>query len=153
MATFIALYHSGVVITNGISSYKFVGMNETFLLNEFPTHANVIRLVRERLGWMDECCEVQFEDRIDIGLSNGPWMKMMSLVCDENEWTTYVGVVIKSKIHGTELVVRKVAWNDVGNKSSQSPTLPEVMDEQHVECGVILMQLSQETQVNTRGAL
>jgi hypothetical protein len=80
-------------------------------------------------------------------------MKMMSPVCDENEWTTYVGVVIKSKIHGTELIVRKVAWNDVGNKSSQSLTLPEVMDEQHVECGVILTQLSQETQVNTRGAL
>jgi hypothetical protein len=58
MATFIALYHSGVVITNEISSYEFVGMNETFLLNEFPTLANVVRLVRERLGWMDECCEV-----------------------------------------------------------------------------------------------
>jgi hypothetical protein len=38
-----------------------VGMKETFLLNEFLTPANVVHLVRERLDWMDECCEVRFE--------------------------------------------------------------------------------------------
>jgi hypothetical protein len=54
MVTFITVYHSGVVITNKIGSYEFVRMKkEIFLLNEFPTLANVIRLVRERLGWMD----------------------------------------------------------------------------------------------------
>jgi hypothetical protein len=37
MTTFIAVYHSGVVITNEISSYEFVGMKETLLLNEFFT--------------------------------------------------------------------------------------------------------------------
>jgi hypothetical protein len=37
---------------------EFVRINETFLLNEFPTHANVVHLVREQLGWMDEGCEV-----------------------------------------------------------------------------------------------
>jgi hypothetical protein len=110
MATFISVYHSGVVITNEIGSYEFVGMkNETFLLNEFLTHANVVHLVRERLGWMDEGCEVHFECRIDIRSSNGPWMKTMSPVCDEKEWTGYVGVVIKSEIHGIELVTRMVA--------------------------------------------
>jgi hypothetical protein len=73
MATFIAVYHGGVVITNEIGSYEFVGMKkETFLLNEFLTHANVVRFVRKRLGWMDECCEVRFEGRIDIGSSNAP---------------------------------------------------------------------------------
>jgi hypothetical protein len=37
MATFILIYHSGVVITNEIGSYEFDGMKkETFLLNEFP---------------------------------------------------------------------------------------------------------------------
>jgi hypothetical protein len=62
MTTFITVYHSGVVITNEIGSYKFVGMkNETFLLNEFPTHANVVHLVCERLGWMNDGCEVRFE--------------------------------------------------------------------------------------------
>jgi hypothetical protein len=55
------------------------------LLNEFLTHANVVRLVRKRLGWMDECCEVRFEGRIDIGSSNAPRMKTMSPVCDEKE--------------------------------------------------------------------
>jgi hypothetical protein len=75
-------------------------------------------------------------------------MKMMSPVCDE-EWTTYVGVVIKSEICGIELVTKLVARNNVGDKSSQSPTLPEAVDEQHVECGVVLTQSSQETQANT----
>jgi hypothetical protein len=42
-------------------------------------------LVCKRLAWMDGGCEVQFKDRIDISLSNSPRMKMMSLVCDENE--------------------------------------------------------------------
>jgi hypothetical protein len=58
MATFIAVYHGGVVITNEIGSYEFVRMKKTFLLNEFLTLANVVRLVREQLGWMDEGCEV-----------------------------------------------------------------------------------------------
>jgi hypothetical protein len=51
MATFVTVYHGGVVITNDIGSCEFVGMKKkTFLLNEFPTLANVVRLVRERLG-------------------------------------------------------------------------------------------------------
>jgi hypothetical protein len=61
MATFIAVYHSDVVINNEIDSSEFVGMKETFLLNEFLTHVNVTRLVCKRLGWMDEGCEVRFE--------------------------------------------------------------------------------------------
>jgi hypothetical protein len=99
-----------VVITNEIGSFEFIRMKmETFLLNEFLTHANVVRLVCERLGWMDEGCEVRFEGQIDIWSSNGPRMKTMSLVCDENEWTAYVDIVMKSKIHGIELVARMVA--------------------------------------------
>jgi hypothetical protein len=58
MPTFIAVYHGGVVITNEIGSYEFVRMKKTFLLNEFLTLANVVRLVREQLGWMYEGCEV-----------------------------------------------------------------------------------------------
>jgi hypothetical protein len=59
MATFIVVYNGGVVITNEIGSYEFVRMKkQTFLLNEFLTLANVVRLVRERLGCMDEGCEV-----------------------------------------------------------------------------------------------
>jgi hypothetical protein len=50
MATFIAVYHSGVVITNEIGSYDFIGMKETFLLNEFLTHANVVRLKVELIS-------------------------------------------------------------------------------------------------------
>jgi hypothetical protein len=42
-----------------------------------------------------------------------------------------------------------VDWNDVGDKCSRSPTLSEAIDEQHVECSVALMQLSQETQDDT----
>jgi hypothetical protein len=42
-------YHGGVVITDEIGSYEFVGMKEeTFLLNEFLTHANVVCLMHER---------------------------------------------------------------------------------------------------------
>jgi hypothetical protein len=150
MTTSIVVYHSEVVTTNEIGSYEFVGMKkETFLLNEFPTLVNVVHLVREWLGWMDECCEVWFEGRIDIGSSHGPQMKTMLPVCDEKEWTVYVSVMMKSEIHGIEMVTRMVVRNDVGDKSSQSPTLPEVVDEQHVECSIVLTQLSQETHVDT----
>jgi hypothetical protein len=69
-------------------------------------------------------------------------MKRISLVCDEKEWTTYVGVVIKSEIRGIELIARMVVRNDVCDKNSWSPTLPEAVNEQHVECGVLLTQLS-----------
>jgi hypothetical protein len=57
-----------MVITNEIDSYEFIGMKETFLLNEFPALKNLFGLVRERLGWMDECCEICFEGQIDIDL-------------------------------------------------------------------------------------
>jgi hypothetical protein len=61
MTTFIAVYHGGVIIINDIGSYEFIGMKkETFLLNDFSTPANVVRLVCERLGWMDKGCEVRF---------------------------------------------------------------------------------------------
>jgi hypothetical protein len=74
---------------------------------------------------------------------------MMSLVCDEKEWTSYVNVVMKSEIRGIDLVARMVAHNDVGDESSRSLTLPKAVDEQHVECGVLLTQLLQETQAGT----
>jgi hypothetical protein len=110
MATFITVYHGGVVIINEIDSYEFVRMKkETFLLNEFLTLANVVHLIRERLGWMDESCEVWFEGQIDIRSSNDPRMNMMSPVCDEKECTTYVGVVMKSETRGIELVARMVS--------------------------------------------
>jgi hypothetical protein len=54
MATFIAVYHTVLVIPHEIDSYEFVGMKEIFLLNEFLTLANVVHLVSERLGWLDE---------------------------------------------------------------------------------------------------
>jgi hypothetical protein len=76
-------------------------------------------------------------------------MKTMSLICDENEWTAYVGAVMKSEIRVIELVTRKVTWNDVANESSWSLTFPKAVDEQHIECGVVLTQPSQETQVDT----
>jgi hypothetical protein len=69
-------------------------------------------------------------------------MKLMSPVCDEKEWTTYVGVVMKLEIRGIELVARMISRNDIGDESSRSPTLPEAVDEQHIECGVMLTQLS-----------
>jgi hypothetical protein len=61
----------------------------------------------------------------------------------------YVSVVIKSEIRGIELVARMVTRNDVGDKSYPSPTLPEADDEQHIECGVVLTQPSQETRDDT----
>jgi hypothetical protein len=108
-----------MVITNVIDSYEFVGMNkETFLLNEFLTLENIASLVRKRLGWMDESCEVRFEGQIDISSSNDPRMKTMSPVSNEKEWTTYVGIMMKSEICGKELVTRMVACNDVVHESS-----------------------------------
>jgi hypothetical protein len=119
MTTLIAVYYSGLIITNEIDSYEFVGMNESFLLNEFSTLKNLVGLVRERLSWMDEDSEVHFKCRIDIELSNGPQMKMMSLMCNKKKWTTYVGIMMKSKIHGIELVVRMIGRNDVVRFISQ----------------------------------
>jgi hypothetical protein len=57
--------------------------------------------------------------------------------------------MMKLEIHGIELIARMVARNDVGDESSRSLTLPEAVDEQHVECGVVLTQPSQETQADT----
>jgi hypothetical protein len=94
---------------------------------------------------MDEGFEVWFKGRIDIGLSNGPQMKMMLPVCNEKKWTMYVRVVMKLEIRGIELVARMVSQNDVGDKSSRSPMLTEVVDEQGLECGIVLMQSSQES--------
>jgi hypothetical protein len=51
--------------------------------------------------------------------------------------------MMKSAICGIELVARKIARNDTGDKSSRSPTLSEAVDEQHVECGIVLTQSSQ----------
>jgi hypothetical protein len=50
--------------------------------------------------------------------------------------------MIKSEIRGIELVARMVDWNDIGDESSRSSTLPKVVDEQHVECGVMFTQQS-----------
>jgi hypothetical protein len=139
-----------VVITNEIGSYEFVEIKkETFLLNEFLTLVNVVRLVCERLDWMVQGCEVQFEGPIDIGSSNRPQMKTMSPVYNVNEWTTYVGVMIKSEIRRIELIAKMDAWNNVGDKSSQSPTLSKVVDEQNIEYGIVLTQPTQKTQDDT----
>jgi hypothetical protein len=43
---------------------------------------------------------------------------MISLVCNENEWTTYVRIMIKSEIHGIEFVARMVGWNNANDESS-----------------------------------
>jgi hypothetical protein len=146
MATFITVYHIGMLITNKIGSYEFVRMkNETFLLNEFLTLKIFIGLVRELLGWMDEGCEVCFESRIDIGSSNDLRMKTMSPVCNEKESIAYIGVMMKSDICGIELVVGMVVWNDIGDESSWLLTLPEAIDEQDIICGVVLTQPSQES--------
>jgi hypothetical protein len=37
--------------------------------------------------------------------------------------------MMKSEIHGIEFVARMVGRNDVGDESSRSPILPEVVDE------------------------
>jgi hypothetical protein len=81
---------------------------------------NLVGLVRERLSWMDEDFEVRFKGRIDIGSSNGPRMKTISPMCHEEEWIAYVRVVMKSKIHGIELVLRMVGRNNVGDENSRS---------------------------------
>jgi hypothetical protein len=47
---------------------------------------------------MDEGFEVSSKGQIDIGSSNGPRIEMMSPMCNE-EWITYVRVMMKSKIH------------------------------------------------------
>jgi hypothetical protein len=83
LVTFIAVYHSDPVITSEIGSYEFVGMKETFLLNEHRTLENLVGLVSKRLGWMGEDSVVRFEGRINIESSKGPRMKTMSLGCNE----------------------------------------------------------------------
>jgi hypothetical protein len=54
MVTLILVYYSGLIITNEIDIYEFVGMKkETFLLNEFPPLEKLVGLVREWLvEWM-----------------------------------------------------------------------------------------------------
>jgi hypothetical protein len=69
---------------------------------------------------MDEGYDVCFKCRIDIGSSNDPRMKTMSPMCNE-EWITYVGVVMKLEIYGIELVAKMVDQNDVDDESSSFP--------------------------------
>jgi hypothetical protein len=88
MTTLIIVYHSGTMITNKIGSYEFVGMKkDIFLLTEFLTLGNLVREWLGWLGWMDENFDVRLEGRIDVGSSNGPRMKTMSAVCNENKHT------------------------------------------------------------------
>jgi hypothetical protein len=47
---------------------------------------------------------------------------------------------MKSEIHEIELVVRMVSQNNVDYENSRSPTLPKAVDEQHIECGIMLTQ-------------
>jgi hypothetical protein len=56
---------------------------------------------------------------------------------------------VKSEIHEIELVARMISRNDVGDESFRSQTLPKAVDEQHIECGIVLTQPPQETQVDT----
>jgi hypothetical protein len=152
MPTFIAVYYSGMIITNEIGSYEFVGMKETFLLNEFLSLENLVDLVRGWLGWIDEGCEVRFEGQNDIGSSNGPRMKTMSPICKE-EWTTYIGVMTKSKIHGIALVARMVGGTMLVVKvlghqlcpkwlMSGTPNVALCLCNRHKKLGMTLMQMS-----------
>jgi hypothetical protein len=59
------------------------------------------------------------------------------------------GDMMKSEIHGIEFVARMVAQIDVGNENSRSSMLPELVDEQSIECCVVLTQPLQETQYDT----
>jgi hypothetical protein len=54
MTTLIMVYYNDLVIINENGSYEFVGMKETFLLNEFLTLENLVGLVGESgwVGWM-----------------------------------------------------------------------------------------------------
>jgi hypothetical protein len=70
-------------------------------------------------------------------------MKMMSVMCNEKEWTAYIGVVLKSGIRVIELVATRVGRDVIGDESAPSPTLPKAVDEQSVECAVVLTQLWQ----------
>jgi hypothetical protein len=97
---------------------------------------------------MDEGYDVCFKCRIDIGSSNDPRMKTMSPMCNE-EWITYVGVVMKLEIYGIELVAKMVDQNDVDDESSRSPAFPEVVNEHDIKCGIVLTHPSQQTQDDT----
>jgi hypothetical protein len=60
MTTLIVVYHSGTMMMNKIGNYEFVGMKkENFLLTEFTTLDNLVGLVRERLGWIEENFDVR----------------------------------------------------------------------------------------------
>jgi hypothetical protein len=117
MATFIMFYHSGVVITNDIGSYEFVEMkNETFLLNEFLTLVNVVRLARERFNWMDEGCEVWFKGHIDIRSSNGA---RMTLDCEIEGCTIFRGeLCIEEEERMWEGDGRSEPWRGIGQRAS-----------------------------------
>ena len=144
MSTFISLFHSGSIRMDKIGSCKFVGMKrENFLVLEFPRFEGLFRLMRERLGWMEQSYDVCLEGQIDVGSSNGPRIKAMAPMCDENEWTAYVGVVMKSKVRSIELVARKVLRNVVCDENLYSPTLPDSVDQQPIECVDVLTQPSQ----------
>jgi hypothetical protein len=62
MATLIGFYHSGTIKMNKIGSYEFIGTKkEIFLLAEFLTLDNLIGLVREWSGWIDENFDAHLE--------------------------------------------------------------------------------------------
>jgi hypothetical protein len=130
MTTLITVYHNGTMIVNEIGSYEFVGMKkDNFFVKWVSDTGNLVGLVRERLGWKGENFDVWLEGWIDLGSSNGPWMKMKSAVCNENEWTTYVGVIMMSEFRAMELVATRVGRNIICDEISRSPTMSEAIDE------------------------
>ena len=67
MSTFISLCHGGSIVTDNNGSFEFVGMSrENILLIEFPSFGELISLVRDRLGWLEESYDVCLEGRIDV---------------------------------------------------------------------------------------
>jgi hypothetical protein len=47
-------------------------------------------------------------------------------ICDEKEWITYVGIVMKLEIHKIELVVKMGAYNDVGDEDVKRMYVPRI---------------------------
>ncbi|KAL6851636.1 hypothetical protein ACP4OV_020200 [Aristida adscensionis] len=111
----VRLNYGGKILRTCSGSVEFDGMSDEVLFfpSRFPTMAELIDRVKDRLGWTAESVVVKVEGRIDVGSSNGPRIQMMAGIGYESEWETYKEVVMASEVRVLDIVVRKEEMDSV----------------------------------------
>lgn len=109
MDKLVRVLHGGTIKKNRDETVDFVNMLEMVMIfHSFPSFAELVDRVKEKLDMPEDVVDVWFEGVIDVGSSKGPHSKALFEVGVQMEWELYRDVVIDSEIRSPLLVVSKV---------------------------------------------